>query len=304
MDRLSREVQHQTAQIPWPDRNIFVSAISNQVLLNQKRLKSFARKLVASCAAAFLALPFIPSAIGFEKPPHKDRVSSDQSLDDGGELVARVRVQVLALLQTENACAAWFKESEPDAAGVFASLRIEIGERKPAYVVHMKNEDGDNRFKHPWAARTTQAGGRDSLIWLNPGGPFFNSSSLVVDLDPMSALLIPGTTRRLFVGSFAGSTNEAQMATLIHELGHVVGRIPEDDDSWDGRSSRNTEEVMKHCKHEIRSIAKNGVVEQREITAGSCVPARLNGSHANSVPETAPDITREHLRAALTRDRE
>ena len=52
----------------------------------------------------------------------------------------------------------------------------------------------------------------------------------------------------LNVGFYDGDTPEARVAILLHELGHIIGRLPEDNDSWDGESSRNTMEVLQHCK--------------------------------------------------------
>jgi hypothetical protein len=62
--------------------------------------------------------------------------------------------------------------------------------------------------------------------------------------------------RVLTVGGFAGNTPEAQIVMLLHELAHVIGRIPEDNDSWDGRSTRNSEEVVRNCKSEIQNYAQ------------------------------------------------
>ena len=179
------------------------------------------------------------------------------ALDKHGVVIARVREQVLAMLQTENACSAWFREAEPDPAGVFRSLHYELEEDGSAYVLHTIDLEGTNVYKHPWTARSTQNGGRNSVIQLNPSGPFFSTSSPVMDIEPRGGHFSPGTTfHRLSVASFWGNTTRAQITTLLHELGHVVGRLPADDDSWDGRSSRNTDEVLRHCKHEIRTVAE------------------------------------------------
>jgi len=69
----------------------------------------------------------------------------------------------------------------------------------------------------------------------------------------------------LRVASYAGNSAPAQITALLHEFGHIIGRLPEDDDSWDGQSARNTAEVLRHCRSEIRSTARK--------------PARLSGSH-------------------------
>lgn len=53
--------------------------------------------------------------------------------------------------------------------------------------------------------------------------------------------------------------------STFHEFGHIIGRLPEDDDSWDEQSARNTAEVLRHCRSEIRSTARK--------------PPRLSGTH-------------------------
>jgi predicted Zn-dependent protease len=62
----------------------------------------------------------------------------------------------------------------------------------------------------------------------------------------------------LTISTYNGDTPEAQITILLHELGHIIGRLPEDDESWDGRSLRNTAEVSRHCKIETRAAAHNG----------------------------------------------
>jgi hypothetical protein len=51
--------------------------------------------------------------------------------------------------------------------------------------------------------------------------------------------------RMLTVSTYNGDTPEAQITILLHELGHIIGRLPEDDDSWDGRSARITYAIFR-----------------------------------------------------------
>ncbi len=64
----------------------------------------------------------------------------------------------------------------------------------------------------------------------------------------------------LTISSYNGNTPEVQITILLHELGHIIGRLPEDDDSRDGRSIRNTSEVSRHCKSETRAAAHKGPI--------------------------------------------
>jgi hypothetical protein len=179
---------------------------------------------------------------------NEDSVSDElRSLGQRGDKIARARQQALEILQTQNACAAWFQESDPDAAEVFRSLHYELDRQGTSHIVRLRTEFGVSHFKHPWGAKSDENAGRNSSIFLNAYGPFFARQSRVTD----SAVIMRPTWHRLNVGFYDGDTNEARVAILLHELGHIIGRLPADNDSWDGRSSRNTLEVLQHCKSEI-----------------------------------------------------
>ena len=170
---------------------------------------------------------------------------------------ARAREQVLEILQPGNACSAWFQEADPDATEVFRSLHFELEVAGTSYVYSVRDSVRGQLFKHPWAARTTENGGRNSVIQLNGNGPFFNRTSRIMQLDPGGTFAWPAGNFMLTISSYNGDTPEAQITILLHELGHIIGRLPEDDDSWDGRSFRNTSEVSRHCKSETRAAAHN-----------------------------------------------
>jgi hypothetical protein len=218
-----------------------------------------ARRLKAIVVIAGLSIVFVP------RPASSQTSSTDDdpialelaAMGKRGEVIARARERALGILESENACSAWFREADPDPAEVFRSLHYEIKEGEPPYVLHRKDSQGEWFFKHPWAARSMQRGGRNSIVGLNSGGPFFSATSPVMELDDITTFHWPGGMHRLAVASFGGNTMQAQITTLLHELGHVVERLSEDDDSWDGRSSRNTQEVLRHCKHDIQAAAEN-----------------------------------------------
>jgi hypothetical protein len=180
------------------------------------------------------------------------------ALGKPGDTVARAREQVIDILENGNACSAWFQEVAPDPAEVFRSLHFELEMKGSSYVYGMRDNERGQLFKHPWAARSMENGGLNSTILLNANGPFFNRTSRILQLDQRGTFAWPGGNRLLVVSSYNGNTPEAQITILLHELGHIIGRLPEDDDSWDGRSLRNTSEVSRHCKTETRAAAHNG----------------------------------------------
>jgi len=78
-----------------------------------------------------------------------------------------------------------------------------------------------------------------------------------MQLDSGGMLAQPSGNLLLVVSHYSGDTPEAQIVVVLHELGHIIGCLPEDNDSWDGRSDRNTSEVPDHCKAETRAAAYN-----------------------------------------------
>jgi len=179
-----------------------------------------------------------------------DNVSAELlAMGERGDRIARARRQTLEILEARNACAAWFQESDPDEAEVFRSLHYELDRQGTSHVERVRDElgVGVTSFKHPWGAKSTESAGSNSIVSLNANGPFFFRQSRVSD----SAGGIGPVWHWLKIGFYDGDTPEARVTILLHELGHIIGRLPADNDSWDGQSSRNTKEVLKHCKTEI-----------------------------------------------------
>ena len=223
------------------------------------RQRSMLRQRVIAAAVFSSIILFAPSRSDTALRSNQDeRVLLELSaLGKHGETIARAREQVLGILQHENACAVWFRESDHDPAEVFRSLHFELESSGPSLIYGRRNFEGKQFFKHPWAARSMEYAGRDSIIQLNANGPFFNRTSLLMQREPGGVLARPGGNYILTVSRYNGDTPEAQITILLHELGHIIGRLPEDDDSWDGRSTRNTSEVSRHCKAETIAAAHN-----------------------------------------------
>ena len=56
-----------------------------------------------------------------------DNVSAELlAMGQRGDQIARARQEALEVLQAQNGCAAWFQESDLDAAEVFRSLRYKL----------------------------------------------------------------------------------------------------------------------------------------------------------------------------------
>jgi hypothetical protein len=218
------------------------------------------RRLKTIVVVGILSILFVPRAVCSQSSStDADQIQIELSgMDKRGGTIERVREKTLAILQTQNGCTAWFREADADPAVVFRSLHYKIEQEKTSYVFRMTDGQGVKHFKQPWGARSTQYGGRNSNVGLNGNGAFFNSLLPVIELGTSGTLGRPGGFHSLTIASFEGNTTEAQITILLHELGHIIGRLPEDGDSWDGRSSLNTKEVLRHCEPAIRAAAHEG----------------------------------------------
>lgn len=218
----------------------------------------FSKSVLALAAIALFGILLGPRPASSQASPIANGGAVKQRKSTKSEVqLQHARARALSILREENGCSVWFREVDPDAAAVFESLKIEIARKNQEYVLRMTGARGEHSYKHPWGARSNQLAGRSSLVELNPGGPFFVMSLPVVESEAgRSFHYTGGEYRRLTVGGFPGDSPEAQITILLHELAHVIGRIPEDDDSWDGRSVRNTEEVLRNCRGEIQDYAQ------------------------------------------------
>jgi hypothetical protein len=231
---------------------------SGNLAISRKKRQLFG--LLQQAIAAAVACVFFVSNRSYAErmPDPNERVVLELSaLGKQGEEIARARGRVLEILQQDNGCAAWFKESDPDPAEVFRSLHFELEKSGPSRIYGRRDLGRGLLLKHPWGAKSFESAGRNSVILLNANGPFFNRTSIVVQQDAGGILSPPSGSLLLWVSSYAGDTLEAQIVIMLHELGHITDRLPEDDDSWDGRSSRNTAEVLQHCKAETQAAARN-----------------------------------------------
>lgn len=176
-----------------------------------------------------------------------------------GETIAEIRLQALEILQSSNACSAWFREVDADPAATFRSLIFLLDETGPQYILSVKDSAGVVKLKQPYVASAYENAGRNARIRLNANGAFFNRTTEVFELYPGRGPMQRRGLHILSVASYSGSSSAAQITTMLHELGHIVGRIPEDSDSWDGLSARNTVEVLRKCRTEIDAATRKGL---------------------------------------------
>lgn len=176
------------------------------------------------------------------------------------EVISTARERTLQILKGENACSAWFREMDADPGDTFGFVEIVPDGSGPGYVHGLKEIGQPEIYKHPYVARTREWAGRNATIQLNTHGAFFKKTSEVLEQDRKDGPMRPGGLHVLQVASYSGNSVQAQVTTLLHEFGHIIGRLPEDDDSWNGESVRNTDEVLRHCRPEINAVGRKVLV--------------------------------------------
>jgi hypothetical protein len=216
-------------------------------------------QLVATSATAVLTA----SVTEPDRPTPAVSLARGPALRDIGEEgtnISRARQAVLALLQEQSACSAWFRQADPEIDKTFWSLSIAVDEDGSNHVVRELSDTG-SLFEHgPYIARSFQRGGPGSNISINANGAFFRAKASVYRAPWVGSILTDtGQWRHLHVGPFDGGTLPAQVISLLHELAHVVGRIPRDDSSPTGLaiSQQNTELILQHCRTSANRAEKS-----------------------------------------------
>jgi hypothetical protein len=198
------------------------------------------------------------AAHAIPKDPVRRRL---QALGARGLAIEQARERVIAILSTENSCSAWFREADPDVAATFESLDFTLHDG-PKYVVAFKSAWGGMLLMHPYSAAVQDNAGHNATVLLNVNGPFFENAADILERNTPSTFARVVGRHALRVGSFDGNTLPAQITTLLHELGHVIGLLPDDSDEMSGLSKQNTERVLHVCRAEIKASAR----EHRDTT--------------------------------------
>jgi hypothetical protein len=178
------------------------------------------------------------------------------ALGKGGVKIARAREGVLDILHSQNACTEWFGTKDAQPAATFQSLSFLIDQRGPQTIFESPEAESVVIFRQPYVARATQDGGAHTTITINAHGAFFRSAGQVERVAREGGPLTLAGTHLLTVGSYGGDKLHARMITLLHELGHIIDLLPEDADNLDGKSVRNTDEVLRHCRAEVEAYSQ------------------------------------------------
>jgi hypothetical protein len=171
-----------------------------------------------------------------------------------GFYIVRAREEVLEILREGNSCSAWYAEAEPELAEKFASLHFQVDELGEAVSLGDYNS-GDVSYREPYVARAQENVGRGSIITLNAHGAFFQTHAVAKLRLQAGGPLTSVPPKSLHVAEYPGGSLNAQVTTLLHEFGHIVGILPVD--SGEGRSpllsTQNTATLLRHCRKQIEA---------------------------------------------------
>jgi len=196
---------------------------------------------VNPCAAAK------PGQWGCEAP--RDLVPKElAALGKPGKKILRARDRVLEILQTENACSEWFRQTDASAAATFQTLDYAV-DRHGEESVHAWRDAGSHyTYRDPYVARVGQATGAYATITLNVEGAFFQPQASMLLVPKEGGPAINDGVRLIGIGPYPGDSLNAQTLALLHEFGHVINLLPSDFDNEGGKSMQNTAEVLRYCR--------------------------------------------------------
>jgi hypothetical protein len=206
--------------------------------------------------------PSVPPINDLIRGSHPVTVSRPEELRDIGQegtTIARVRQAVLEILESENKCSAWFRNSDPDVSATFRSLNFSVDEEGSNRVIKEQNDRGAWIEHGPYIASTGQNTGPGTTVTINANGAFFQRKDEIYKVDWLGSAARPtGTWRYLWVGPYDGGTLQAQVIAALHELAHAINAIPWDDSTRVGfyRSQENTELVLRYCRSEVAGSRK------------------------------------------------
>ena len=175
------------------------------------------------------------------------------ALGKTGQKILRARDRVLEILQTENACSSWFREKDSNPAATFRTVSFEVDSKGEEFIMEFKQPDSLRIFHDPYIAMVGQDAGAYTAITINANGAFFRSAARVVAADGEGGPFTMLASRYTNVGLYTGGSLSAQILTLLHEFGHVIDLLPTDLHDLDGKSVRNTQEVLRNCRSAIES---------------------------------------------------
>ena len=182
------------------------------------------------------------------------------ALGKPGQRILRARKRVLEILETENACSAWFREVDSKPGAIFRTLRFALDLPGEHDVRESRDSGAVDTSRSPYVAKVFQGEGRYATVTINGNGAFFSSLATVIEIPKEGGPSIFRGAHLLRVGPYMGNTLPAQVVALLHEFGHVIDLLPKDGDDQDGKSAQNTSEVLRFCRAAVESKGKRSTL--------------------------------------------
>jgi hypothetical protein len=225
------------------------------------------RDSVAPCDTPAVTVPLAnpcnsgrPAQIGCETP--KDLVQKDlAAMGKTGQKILRARDRVLEILQTENACSEWLRQSDPNPAATFRTLSYAVDRHGDEVVRASRDAASQYTYRDPYVARVEQDTGAFAIITLNVDGAFFQPQAPMLLVSREGGSARNGGVRLINIGPYPGNSLAAQTLALLHEFGHVINLLPIDFENEHNKSMQNTAEVLRYCGAEIESKRKRGTLQ-------------------------------------------
>lgn len=175
----------------------------------------------------------------------------------GREILATRNV-VLAVLEGNTGCSAWYLSKDPDAVAMFRSLHMALDDHDAGLIHKIVATEQQWFYVQPYVARAQQAVGPGSTITINEHGAFFEDARGVVRVRDEGGPATYEPARLLHVGTYRGGTEEARVLTMLHEFGHIIDLLPLDAGVPSGPeiSMHNTSLVLDHCKAELEALSR------------------------------------------------
>jgi len=180
-----------------------------------------------------------------------------RAMGKSGEQIARARERVLEILSGPSSCAAWFRLKDGDVATTFQTLNFLIDQKGESVIRATRGDWPEVTFRNPYVARVIQDGGSYQTITLNINGAFFQGTAGVLETNAQGGSPRFLTPRSISVGPYRGGSLAAQVATLLHELGHVEGLLQEDEGDVNGKSKQNTQAILEYCGDEVENSGRH-----------------------------------------------
>jgi hypothetical protein len=190
------------------------------------------------------------------KTPQDPVTAALEGMGKAGRKILRARERVLEILESDNACSAWYQEKDSNPGATFRMIGFELDRKGADSVLEYRDVGPLKVFRNPYVARVIQGDGANATITINASGAFFSVMAKVLGVRTAGGPFDFRGQRTLRVGPYGGDTIEAQVLVLLHEFGHALDLLPTDENDVGGKSMRNTEEVLGHCRAQVDGKAK------------------------------------------------